>query len=87
MEFRTFMFERIYHSHTLEHDREKASYVINKLYEYYLKNPNNLPHEFRDRETNWDIQTIIVDYIAGLTDKYAVQLFKSLFIPSGSFVY
>lgn len=85
-EFRTFMFERIYHSQTLEYDREKASYVVHKLYEYYLKNPNKLPREFRDRETSWDIQTIIVDYIAGLTDKYAVQLFKNLFIPGGAFV-
>lgn len=81
-EFRQFMFDRIYHSQTLEHDRKKAKYVIHKLYDYFLANPGDLPPDYREREDRWGLQTTVVDYIAGLTDQYAIQLFHKLFIPS-----
>lgn len=81
-EFRQFMFEKIYHSKQLEHDRKKAKYVIHKLYEYFFGNPAALPSEYREREDRWGLQTTVVDYIAGLTDQYAIHLFQNLFIPS-----
>lgn len=81
-EFRRFMFEKIYHSRQLEHDRKKAKYVIHKLYEYFIANPDSLPADFREREDRWGVQTTVVDYIAGLTDQYAIHLFQNLFIPS-----
>lgn len=81
-EFREFMFSRIYHSKELEADRKKAQYVIHKLYEYYRVHPEKLPQEFLDREETWGLEVTIVDYIAGLTDLYAIKLFENLFIPS-----
>nr|WP_092068447.1 deoxyguanosinetriphosphate triphosphohydrolase [Dendrosporobacter quercicolus]NSL47100.1 deoxyguanosinetriphosphate triphosphohydrolase [Dendrosporobacter quercicolus DSM 1736]SDL76155.1 dGTPase [Dendrosporobacter quercicolus] len=81
-ELRKFMFSAIYHSADLEPDRKKAAYVIHKLYEYYMSNPGALPQEFLDREERWGLQTTVVDYIAGLTDLFAVNLFEKLFIPS-----
>ena len=81
-EFRQFMFEKIYHSKQLEHDRKKAKYVIRTLYDYFLANPDSLPAEYRDRKERWGIQTTVVDYIAGLTDQYAIHIFQNLFIPS-----
>lgn len=81
-EFREFMFTRIYHSKELEQDRQKAKYVIQKLYEYFLANPAALPADYREREACWGLSTIVVDYIAGLTDQYAIYLFEQLFIPS-----
>ncbi|KYZ77042.1 deoxyguanosinetriphosphate triphosphohydrolase [Anaerosporomusa subterranea] len=81
-EFRQFMFAKIYHSQDLEHDRKKAKYVIHKLYEYFLANPEELPTDYREREDRWGLSTTVVDYIAGLTDQYAIHLFHHLFIPS-----
>jgi dGTPase len=81
-EFREFMFSRIYYSPDLNPDRKKAQYIIHKLYEYYLKHPDQLPQEFLEREELWGLETTIVDYIAGLTDLYAIHLFETLFIPS-----
>ncbi|MDU4959791.1 MAG: deoxyguanosinetriphosphate triphosphohydrolase [Sporomusaceae bacterium] len=80
--FREFMFAQIYHSQELEHDRKKAKYVIQKLYEYFMLHPDALPVEYRGREERWGLGTTVVDYIAGLTDQYAIRLFKELFIPS-----
>lgn len=81
-EFREFMFRRIYHSAELEPDRKKAKYVVQKLYEYFIANPADLPHEFLEREEKWGLQKTVVDYIAGLTDMYAITLFEKLFIPT-----
>lgn len=81
-EFREFMFKRIYHSGELEPDRKKAKYIVSKLFEYYIDNPGSLPQEFLEREERWGLQTIVIDYIAGLTDLYAIKQFEKLFIPA-----
>lgn len=81
-EFRAFMFEKIYHSSSLEPDRKKAKYVIHKLFEYFMASPGSLPQEFLEREDRWGLQQIVTDYIAGLTDMYAINLFEELFIPA-----
>lgn len=81
-QFREFMFDKIYHSKILEPDRKKARHVIHKLFEYFTENPGELPPEFMDREKTWGLQTTVTDYIAGLTDMYAIHLFEQLFIPA-----
>ncbi|WP_346355797.1 deoxyguanosinetriphosphate triphosphohydrolase [Azotosporobacter soli] len=80
--FREFMFQRIYRASELEVDRKKAQYVIHKLYDYFFAQPDKLPREYLEREDRWGLETTIVDYIAGLTDGYAVQLFEKLFVPT-----
>lgn len=80
-EFRTFMFERVYHSEALAHERRQARFVVQQLYEYYLGHFDCLPDSFRAREENWGQQQVVVDYIAGLTDSYAVHLFMQIFVP------
>lgn len=81
-EFRQFMFEKIYYSKQLEHDRRKAKYVIQKLYEHFLANPDEMPADYFERKERWGLSTTVIDYIAGLTDQYAIHLFQDLFIPS-----
>jgi len=81
-EFREFMFKKIYKSEELEPDRKKAQYIIHKLYEYFMIHPEILPQDYLEREEKWGLEVTIVDYIAGLTDMYAVHLFEKLFIPS-----
>lgn len=81
-EFRTFMFAKIYHSDKLAEERKKAAFVIEELYQYISKNPDIMPLEFRLREERWDREIVVVDYIAGLTDLFAVQLFDKIFVPT-----
>lgn len=81
-EFREFMFKKIYHSVELEADRKKAQYIVHKLYEHFMVHPEGLPQEYLEREEKWGLEVTIVDYIAGLTDLYAVSLFEKIFIPS-----
>lgn len=78
-EFRNFMFKNVYLSPQLMLEREKASFVVEKLYLYYLENPRKL---VEDAQLEGIISlTNIVDYVAGLTDQYAIELFKNKFMP------
>ena len=79
--FRDFMFERIYHSDVLAHEREQAKFVQRQLYEHYLAHFDELPKEFAARESYWGRKQTVTDYVAGLTDSYAVQLFNEIFMP------
>lgn len=79
--FRGFMFDHIYHSEALSHERRQAVYVLRALYEWFLHNFHELPAEFVSRETCWGRQKIVTDYVAGFTDSYAVQLFNKIFMP------
>lgn len=79
--FRKFMFENIYHAKDLEMERKKAAYVIHKLYDYFLKNPDKLPKDFLERESQWGLEVTVADYVAGLTDLFAIKLFEDIFIP------
>ncbi|AFQ45792.1 deoxyguanosinetriphosphate triphosphohydrolase [Desulfosporosinus meridiei] len=79
-EFRQFMFARVYTSLNLREEREKGQYIVQALYHYYSQNFSKLPQNF----LVWaggDKITAVVDYISGLTDNYAIDLFQSLFIP------
>jgi len=79
--FREFMFTHIYHSDKLFREREQAAFVLRELYRYFLENFAQLPKEFVSRETRWGRQKIVTDYVAGLTDSYAVALFEEIFMP------
>ena len=80
-DFRGFMFVNIYHSNKLDREREQAGFVLEELYKYFLENLEELPAEFKEREQRWGKQQTVVDYVAGLTDSYAVWLFNDIFMP------
>ncbi len=80
--FREFMFERVYFSETLAADRKKAQLVVRNLQELFLSSPELLPVEYRGHVARWGIEQATVDYIAGLTDSYAIRLFQQHFIPA-----
>ena len=52
-----------------------------RLYEYYIRDLDRLPRQFREIAADMDPDTAVCDYIAGMTDNYAVECFKDAFIP------
>jgi dGTPase len=78
-EFRDFMFHQVYQSSALEPDRQRAVYIVKALYEYYSKHPDLLQRESDGSQLITQQQ--IVDYIAGLTDIYAIKLFRQFYVP------
>jgi len=82
---RSFMFENVYHSKKVKKDEEldKIKNMIYSLYDYFEKNPQKLPRERREMISQYGVQEVVKDHIAGMTDRYAVSLFKEIYVPKG----
>ncbi len=78
---RSFMFERVYKNPVAKGEESKAQHILQELYSYYIKNPNKLPPDFRPQLDFDGMERVVCDYIAGMTDKYAMYKFDELFIP------
>lgn len=79
-EFRQFMFARVYNSSNLREERRKGQYIVQALFEYYQRNVPKLPENCL-LWADGDETQAVVDYISGLTDNYAIDLFGKLFVP------
>jgi len=81
MELRKFMFENVYGDKTFREEETRADRMISALFDYYKKSPEKLPEFFRGRLEKDDIDTVLSDYISGMSDMYAVKTFTELFVP------
>lgn len=82
-ELRSFMFRNVYRNPAAKSEETKAQEMIQRLYEYYIHNPEALPADFLPQLSFDGMERTVCDYIAGMTDKYAVDKYAELFIPSG----
>ena len=82
---RTFMFKNVYHNEEVKSasDISKVENVLVSLYNYYLENPTELPSDTLPLAEEYGIEEIVKDHIAGMTDRYAINLYEELFIPRG----
>ncbi|MBU5434596.1 deoxyguanosinetriphosphate triphosphohydrolase [Pseudoflavonifractor sp. MSJ-37] len=80
-DLRSFMFGAVYLSPTAKAEEGKAQDVLRFLFERYRKDPDALPSEFQDIRAREGVERAVCDYIAGMTDKYAVERFRELAIP------
>lgn len=81
LELRDFMFKNVYIGSSAKKEEEKAMNCIRQLYGYYIKNYSKMPKEFVDRIEQWGLEKVVCDYIAGMTDKYAMYEYINIFIP------
>ena len=80
---RSFMFSHVYKSSRVkkEEDLAKVDVVIKSLYEYFLKNPDKLPEDLQEIAAANGINEAVKDYIAGMTDRFALNVYTDLFVP------
>ena len=79
---RSFLFERVYRNPVAKGEEVKARGIIQALYKYYSDHPEKLPADFVPQLDFDGISSVICDYIAGMTDKYAVYKYEEIFVPS-----
>lgn len=79
----TFMFERVYYNPIAKQEENKAKLLIEILYDYFIAHPNELPEEYLAIAKKEDVHRAVCDYISGMSDSYAVNLYQDLFIPRG----
>ena len=82
---RSFMFEKVYYSSIVKKDEEmdKIYNIIETLYNYYRKNIDKIPEEYQRMINKWGVDEIVKDQIAGMTDRYAINVFTDIFVPKG----
>ena len=78
---RDFLFRRVYLRPEARADQEKAVRLVRGLFSYYLEHPEAVPAEYR--AVPGDLPTQIADYIAGMTDRFALRTYEQLFLPQG----
>ena len=82
---RDWMFEHVYRNPEVKKNAEleKVQTLIFALYEYYVKNPDKLPKEYQGLLDEWGKNEVAKDYMAGMTDRYALFMYDKLFVPAG----
>ena len=76
---RAFMFEHVYLRPEAESQRLRATQIVRDLVTYYLEHPDEVPETYRHDEA--DELTQVIDYVAGMTDRYAIRTHDELFRP------
>ncbi|MFI3313459.1 MAG: deoxyguanosinetriphosphate triphosphohydrolase [Eubacteriales bacterium] len=82
-DLRNFMFQRVYRVPPAVSEEWKVIGMLKQLYTYYEENPQQLPSDFVPQLDFDGISRTICDYIAGMTDKYAIYVYNQIFIPEG----
>lgn len=83
MGLRGFLFENVYKNPKAKGEEKKAINMITNLYQFYMEHLDLLPSQFLEmlEEKGTKEEQIVCDYIAGMTDTYAVKKFEEYFVP------
>jgi dGTPase len=80
-ELRQFMFKNVYVGSIAKAEEGKAELMVKQLYFQMIDNPEFLPKEYSSVVDQEGIHRVVCDYIAGMTDRYAVNIFRRIYIP------
>ena len=78
-----FMFESVYKNPKCKSEETKAQAMIEELYKYFCANLEKMPSLYINLAYKFGIDMAVCDYIAGMTDIYATQVFEDIFVPKG----
>lgn len=79
-EIRTYLYENLYTHERIQLEARKAERVLGQLFNYYLEHPDEIPED-RDRHEDEPVERIIMDYLAGLSDREALTKYEEIFLP------
>lgn len=80
-ELRTFMFQKVYMGTVLKTERDKAKFVLEQVFNYFLKNPDKMPEFYIDIVEKEGLYRGVADYISGMSDDYCLLLFNNIYVP------
>ena len=80
-ELRAFLFANVYTSPVAKSEDGKAQELLGSLFEYFEKHPEEMPLLYRRNIDAEGVRRCVCDFISGMTDRYAIELYKKLFIP------
>ncbi|MHB9095083.1 MAG: deoxyguanosinetriphosphate triphosphohydrolase [Eubacteriales bacterium] len=80
-QMRKFLFANVYIGSEAKTEELKAKNALQRLFNYFMENPQLLPHELVARESEGELARAVCDYVAGMTDRYALQVYSENFLP------
>ncbi len=81
-ELRAFLFARVYHDAWRAKEEERCDFVLAQLFDYYMRNPSEMPAEYLEIAYRESHERAVCDYLACMTDRYATDQFTALFVPN-----
>jgi dGTPase len=81
IQLKKFLRQRLYRHYKVERMRVKAERFLVMLFESFVKNPSLLPGSHQGRFEEFGRERVICDFIAGMTDRYALEEYRKLFDP------
>jgi dGTPase len=87
MSLRSFLYENVYKSPQVVSDFKKSSKILEDLFSYFMEDESRLPGERKICHPEEPYKRCVCDFIAGMTDQYALQLYQKIFLPHPWMVY
>ena len=78
---RAFLFERVYRNPVAKSEEGKAQDMLIRLYGYYVENSDRMPELYRRNRESEGVERCVCDFISGMTDRYAIDLYNELYVP------
>ncbi len=78
---REFLFERVYRNPVAKSEEGKARELLTRLYEHYVKHPEEMPELYRRNRESEGVERCACDFVAGMTDRYAIEIYSDLYVP------
>ena len=82
MELRAFLFRNVYHNKQVKGEEEKAIGMLKILFDYFLKNPIEMPYIYFKNTAKESKERCVCDYLSSMTDRFAIERFRELYVPS-----
>ena len=79
---RDFLFEAVYKNPKAKGEEKKAKAMLCEMFDYFSRHPDEMPALYYNNIETEGVGRCVCDYISGMTDRYAIDTFKRLFIPS-----
>jgi len=81
MEMRSYMMTHVYRNSPVKSEQSKAEELLTRLYEHYVAHPEEMPAFYYENTEKEGVERMVCDYISGMTDHYAIESYRRLFIP------
>ena len=81
MELRQFLFDKVYKNKLAKAEEDKAIEMLRILFEYFVLHPEEMPSVYYANTKNESVERCVCDFISSMTDRYAIDLFRELYVP------
>ncbi|MGN1001886.1 MAG: deoxyguanosinetriphosphate triphosphohydrolase [Oscillospiraceae bacterium] len=80
-QFHNFMYDAVYYNPVAKGEESKVKGILGGIYEYYVNHPDKLPQDYKCLADADGLERAVCDYVAGMTDSYALEVYGDIFIP------